>query len=146
MTQQNWRSAIVVYQLISSSFHTPSRSCSQNLGTGVIQNLNSQNYLSLLVTPKDATTNNSESNQQQALTNNILPATVTNNELLVAIFSFDLEEIIEILLFSRAVLEEKPITAMYMDAKIDDHTIKLILDSGSAGSIIIKQLIDQLGH
>ncbi|KAG9288188.1 hypothetical protein G9A89_020494 [Geosiphon pyriformis] len=66
------------------------------------------------------------------LTNNIPLATVTNDELLAAIFSFDLEETIEIPLFSRAALEEKPITTMYMDAKIDGHAIKLILDSGSA--------------
>ncbi|KAG9295959.1 hypothetical protein G9A89_011811 [Geosiphon pyriformis] len=83
---------------------------------------------------------------QQALTNNIPPAIITNDELLVASFLFDLEETIEILLFSGAALEKKPITAMYMDAKIDDHAIKLILDSGLAGSIITKQLMDQLGH
>ncbi|KAG9284455.1 hypothetical protein G9A89_014059 [Geosiphon pyriformis] len=33
---------------------------------------------------------------------------------------------------------------MYTDAKVDGHAIKLILNSGSAGNIIIKQLIDQL--
>ncbi|KAG9286443.1 hypothetical protein G9A89_014609 [Geosiphon pyriformis] len=77
-------------------------------------------------------------------TNNIPPATVTNNKLLAAIFPFNLEKTIEILLFSRAILEEKPITTMYMDAKINDHAIKLILDSRSAGSIITKQLMNQL--
>ncbi|KAG9284343.1 hypothetical protein G9A89_023600 [Geosiphon pyriformis] len=117
-----------------------------NSGTRATQNSNSQNYLSLLVTPEDITTNNSGSNQQQALINNIPPATVTNDELLAAIFPFDLKETIEILLFSGAALEEKPITAMYTDAKIDGHTIKLILDSGSASSIITRQLMDQLGH
>ncbi|KAG9297301.1 hypothetical protein G9A89_001990 [Geosiphon pyriformis] len=35
---------------------------------------------------------------------------------------------------------------MYTDAKVDGHPIKLILDSGSAGSIITRQLMDQLGH
>ncbi|KAG9287488.1 hypothetical protein G9A89_023860 [Geosiphon pyriformis] len=143
---QNWRLAMVVHQLILSSSNSPSESCSWNSDTSAIQNPNSQNYLSLLVTPENATTNNLGSNQQQALTNNIPPATVTNDELLVAIFFFDLEEMIEILLFSRAALEEKPITTMYIDAKIDDHAIKLILDSGSAGSIITRQLMDQLGH
>ncbi|KAG9305504.1 hypothetical protein G9A89_006474 [Geosiphon pyriformis] len=44
-----------------------------------------------------------------------------------------------------AALEEKPITAMYTDAKIDGHPIKFILNSGSAGSIITKQLMNQLG-
>ncbi|KAG9300873.1 hypothetical protein G9A89_015329 [Geosiphon pyriformis] len=104
------------------------------------------NYLSLLVTPEDTTTNNLGSNQQQALTNNIPPATVTNDKSLAAIFLFNLEKTIKILLFSRAALEEKPITIMYTDAKINGHAIKLILDSGLAGSIITKQLMDQLGH
>ncbi|KAG9301554.1 hypothetical protein G9A89_004825 [Geosiphon pyriformis] len=79
-----------------------------------------------------------------ALANNILPATVTNDKLFVVIFPFDLKETIEIPLFSGAALEEKPITIMYMNAKIDGHTIKLILNSESAGSIITRQLMDQL--
>ncbi|KAG9304434.1 hypothetical protein G9A89_019996 [Geosiphon pyriformis] len=33
---------------------------------------------------------------------------------------------------------------MYTNAKVDGHSIKLILDSGSTGSIITKQLMDQL--
>ncbi|KAG9299714.1 hypothetical protein G9A89_013074 [Geosiphon pyriformis] len=36
--------------------------------------------------------------------------------------------------------------AIYTDAKIDGHSIKLILDSGSAGSIITRQLMDQLDN
>ncbi|KAG9286102.1 hypothetical protein G9A89_022779 [Geosiphon pyriformis] len=122
------------------------KSRSRNSSTSATQNPNSQNYLSLLVIPEDATTNNSGSNQQQTLTNNIPPATVTNDKLLAAIFPFDLEETIKILLFSGAALEEKPITAMYTDVKIDGHTIKLILNSGLAGSIITRQLMNQLGH
>ncbi|KAG9298177.1 hypothetical protein G9A89_005445 [Geosiphon pyriformis] len=35
---------------------------------------------------------------------------------------------------------------MYTDARINSHPIKLILDSGLAGSIITRQLINQLGH
>ncbi|KAG9289667.1 hypothetical protein G9A89_014402 [Geosiphon pyriformis] len=35
---------------------------------------------------------------------------------------------------------------MYTNVKVDGHSIKLILDSGSAGSIITQQLMDQLGH
>ncbi|KAG9301662.1 hypothetical protein G9A89_016732 [Geosiphon pyriformis] len=110
------------------------------------------NYLSLLITPENTTTNNLGSNQQQALTNNILPATVTNDKLLTAIFPFDLEETIKISLFSGAALEEKPITIvtggfwslLSSYAKINGHIIKLILDSRSAGSIITRQLMDQL--
>ncbi|KAG9290663.1 hypothetical protein G9A89_011626 [Geosiphon pyriformis] len=95
---------------------------------------------------QDATTNNSESNPPQTtLTNNILPVTVTENESLTAIFPFKLEETINSPLFSGTALEEKPITVMYTDAKVDGHSIKLILDSGSAGSIITRQLINQLG-
>ncbi|KAG9296709.1 hypothetical protein G9A89_001341 [Geosiphon pyriformis] len=138
------RSAMVVHQPILSSSNLLSGLCLQNLGTSATQNPNSQNYLSLLVIPEDTTTNNLGSNQQQALTNNILSATVTNDELLMAIFLFDLEKMIKVPLFSEAALEEKPITTMYTDAKIDDHAIKLILDSGLAGSIITRQLMDQL--
>ncbi|KAG9304414.1 hypothetical protein G9A89_019976 [Geosiphon pyriformis] len=56
------------------------------------------------------------------------------------------EETINTPLFSGAALKEKLITVMYIDAKIDGHSIKLILDSGLAGSIITKQFINQLGH
>ncbi|KAG9299306.1 hypothetical protein G9A89_013954 [Geosiphon pyriformis] len=100
----------------------------------------------LLVTPEDATSHNSEANRQPALTNNISPATITNNETLAAIFPFKLEKTTTVLLFSRAALEEKFIMTMYTDVKVNDHPIKLILDSGLAGNIITRQLIDQLGH
>ncbi|KAG9289039.1 hypothetical protein G9A89_015588 [Geosiphon pyriformis] len=142
---QNWRSTIVVHQLIPSSSNLPLGLRSRNSGTSATQNPNSQNYLSLLVIPEDTTSDNSETNQQVTLTNNIPPATITNDESLAAIFPFELEEPFPLPLFSGAALEEKPITAMYTDAKVDGHLIKLILDSGSAGSIITKQLIDQLG-
>ncbi|KAG9305686.1 hypothetical protein G9A89_022608 [Geosiphon pyriformis] len=138
---------MVVYQLIPSSFHQPSGSQEWNLGTGFTQNPNSQNYLSLLVTPEDATTNNSESNPPQTtLTNNILPATITKNESLAAIFSFELEKTINPPLFNEAALKEKPTTVMYTNVKVDGHSIKLILNSGSAGSIITRQLMDQLAN
>ncbi|KAG9306153.1 hypothetical protein G9A89_016057 [Geosiphon pyriformis] len=99
-----------------------------------------------LVTPEDAPPNNLETNQKQSLTNNISPATVTNNKSLAVIFSFELEETTPVPLFSRVTFDTKPITVMYTDAKVDGHSIKLILDSGLAGSIITKQLIDQLGR
>ncbi|KAG9299004.1 hypothetical protein G9A89_020317 [Geosiphon pyriformis] len=99
----------------------------------------------LLVTPEDTTSNYTESNQHVP-TNMIPPATISSNEFLAAIFSFKLKENTPILLFSGATLEEKPITAMYTDAKVDGHSIKLILDSGSAGSIITRQLMNQLGR
>ncbi|KAG9303544.1 hypothetical protein G9A89_018440 [Geosiphon pyriformis] len=104
-----------------------------------------QNYLSLLATLEDASPNTCEPKQKQSLTN-ILPATVMEDESLAAIFLFKIEKPIETLLFSEAALEKQPITVMYTDAKIDGQSIKLILDSGSAGSIITRQLIDQLSH
>ncbi|KAG9293007.1 hypothetical protein G9A89_016369 [Geosiphon pyriformis] len=113
---------MVVYQLIPSSSNLPSGSHSQNLGTNATQNLNFQNYLSLLVIPEDATPSNPETNPIQKLTSNILPATVTKNKTLAAIFLFDP-------IISGAALEKKPITAMYTNAKVDGHFIKLILDS-----------------
>ncbi|KAG9307137.1 hypothetical protein G9A89_016965 [Geosiphon pyriformis] len=73
------------------------------------------------------------------------PAIITKNKLLDTIFPFELKELSAMLLFSGAALEEKPITTMYTDAKVDGHSIKLILNSGSASSIITRQLINQLG-
>ncbi|KAG9301713.1 hypothetical protein G9A89_016784, partial [Geosiphon pyriformis] len=105
----------------------------RNSGIGSIQNPNSQNYLSLLVIPEDVTSNNPELNQQPTiLTNNISPAIVTNNKSLAAIFLFELEKVTSVPLFSEAALKKKPITAMYIDVKVNGHSIKLILDSGLA--------------
>ncbi|KAG9289692.1 hypothetical protein G9A89_014427 [Geosiphon pyriformis] len=74
-----------------------------------------------------------ESNQKKPLTSNILPATVTNDKSLTAIFSFKFEELTSTFLFSRATHEKKPITTMYMDAKVNGHSIKLILDNSQNG-------------
>ncbi|KAG9303532.1 hypothetical protein G9A89_018428 [Geosiphon pyriformis] len=103
------------------------------------------NYLSLLATSEDALPNTWEPKQKQLLTN-IPPVTVIEDKSLAAIFSFKIEELTETPLFSKATLKEKPITAMYMDAKIDGQSIKLILDSRSVGSIITRQFMDQLGR
>ncbi|KAG9296364.1 hypothetical protein G9A89_014956 [Geosiphon pyriformis] len=89
--------------------------------------------------------NNPEANQQLTLTNNILPATITENKLLNTIFSFELEELLIMPLFSGATLEKKLITAIYTNIKVNGHLIKLILDSRSVNSIITRQLMDQLG-
>ncbi|KAG9302592.1 hypothetical protein G9A89_007296 [Geosiphon pyriformis] len=94
-----------------------------------IKNPNSQYYLSLLVTPEDVTSSNQGIEQQQPPTNNIPPATITENKSLDAIFPFKLEKPSDMSLFNRAVLEEKPIMAMYTDIKVNGHFIKLILDS-----------------
>ncbi|KAG9296083.1 hypothetical protein G9A89_011935 [Geosiphon pyriformis] len=144
MTQQSWRLVMVVHQLIPSFSQQPSGLRQWNLGTGQFQNPNSQNYLSLLITPKDASANNSVFTQKQPLISNIPPATITENESLAAIFSFKFEETTAMPLFNKAVLEAKPITVMYTNAKVEGQFIKLILDSGLAGSIITQQLMDQL--
>ncbi|KAG9302754.1 hypothetical protein G9A89_009531 [Geosiphon pyriformis] len=146
MIQQNWQSVMVVHQLISSSSNQQTESHQQNSSTGATQNPNSQNYLSLLVTPEDAQPKDPETNLQLILTSNIPLATITEDESLAAIFLFEIEEPSEVLLFSGATIKEKPITAMYTDAKIDGHSIKLILDNGSADSIITQQLMNQLSR
>ncbi|KAG9289712.1 hypothetical protein G9A89_014447 [Geosiphon pyriformis] len=146
MTQQSWRLVMVVHQLIPSSSQQPSELCQRNLSTGQTQNPNSQNYLSLLVTTEDALTNNSAFAQKQPLTSNIPSVTITKNKSLAAIFPFKFEETAAMPLFSGAALEAKPIIMMYTNAKVEGQSIKLILGSGSAGSIITQQLMDQLSH
>ncbi|KAG9298362.1 hypothetical protein G9A89_003179 [Geosiphon pyriformis] len=78
---------------------------------------------------------------------NISLATITEDTTLAAIFSFNIDNLNTHSLFSGAAInQDKPIMALYTDARVGGIDIKLILDSGSAGSIITKQLIDQLGH
>ncbi|KAG9304611.1 hypothetical protein G9A89_020175 [Geosiphon pyriformis] len=67
---------------------------------------------------KDATFSNQGIEQQQPPTNNISSATITKNESLDVIFSFELEKPSDMPLFSGAALEKKLITAMYTDAKV----------------------------
>ncbi|KAG9301405.1 hypothetical protein G9A89_018077 [Geosiphon pyriformis] len=117
-----------------------------NLGTGYAQNLNFQQYLSLLITPEDVSFSNQKPNQKQPFISNILPATITEDKSLTTIFFFELKEPVIILLFSKATLKSKSIMTMYTDAKVDGQSIKLILDSGLASSIITQQFMDQLGH
>ncbi|KAG9305969.1 hypothetical protein G9A89_016622 [Geosiphon pyriformis] len=129
------KNSMVVYQPISSLSNHTLGSHSRNLGNRYNQNQSSQNYLSLLVIPEDALTNNNlEISLKQTINNNIPPATVTNDKSLTAIFLFKIEEPTKTPLFSRATLDTKPITAMYTNAKINGQTIKLILDSGLADS------------
>ncbi|KAG9294285.1 hypothetical protein G9A89_021644 [Geosiphon pyriformis] len=118
-----------IHQLISSSSNQLSGSRQQNLGTEYTQNPNAQQYLSLLITPKDVSPNNWEPKQKQPLINNILLATIFNDKFLGAIFSFKLKKITSVPLFSKTALDTKLITAMYTDVKVDSHAIKLILDS-----------------
>ncbi|KAG9294584.1 hypothetical protein G9A89_008063 [Geosiphon pyriformis] len=102
--------------------------------------------LHLLITLKDTSPNNWELNQHKPLINNIPSTTITNNKSLDTIFLFEFEKTTPVLLFSGATFDTKLITTMYTNMKVDGHVIKLILDSRSAGSIITRQLIDQLGR
>ncbi|KAG9307631.1 hypothetical protein G9A89_023196 [Geosiphon pyriformis] len=78
---------------------------------------------------------------------NILLATITEDTTLATIFPFDINNLNTHSLFSGAAInQDKPITALYTDARVREIDIKLILESRSAGSIITKQLMDQLVH
>ncbi|KAG9289363.1 hypothetical protein G9A89_007924 [Geosiphon pyriformis] len=61
----------------------------------------------LLVTLEDTQPNNLETNQHPTLTSNILPATITKNKSLDAIFLFELKKPLTTPLFSGATLEKK---------------------------------------
>ncbi|KAG9304499.1 hypothetical protein G9A89_020063 [Geosiphon pyriformis] len=76
---------------------------------------------------------------------NIPPATITKDTTLATIFPFDIDNLNTHSLFSGAAInQDKPIMALYTDIRVGEIDIKLILDSGLAGSIITKQLMDQL--
>ncbi|KAG9290052.1 hypothetical protein G9A89_010358 [Geosiphon pyriformis] len=76
----------------------------------------------------------------------ILPAQIAQNANLLDIFPFEFEaNKSPFLLSNTAVNEQKAITAMYTKAEVKGKQICLILDSRSIGSIIIYQLIQQLG-
>ncbi|KAG9302256.1 hypothetical protein G9A89_008747 [Geosiphon pyriformis] len=75
----------------------------------------------------------------------IPPARIAENANLSDIFPFEFEANESPFLLSNAVAnEQKAITAMYTEAKVEGKPIRLILDSGSAGSIITYQLMQQL--
>ncbi|KAG9286752.1 hypothetical protein G9A89_012302 [Geosiphon pyriformis] len=120
-------------------------------GTNQQTNPNYQNYQqtylnipeNLIIGNNDGRNINRTKNSSK-LSQTIPPAVVTEDSSLAAIFPFELEE--NEAMFSRAALDEKcPITAMYTEATVNNTPIKLILNSGSAGSIIMLQLVNQLG-
>ncbi|KAG9290014.1 hypothetical protein G9A89_010320 [Geosiphon pyriformis] len=75
----------------------------------------------------------------------ISPARIAENTNLSNIFPFEFEANESPFLLSNAAAnEQKAITAMYTEAKVEEKTIHLILDSRSAGSIITYQLMQQL--
>ncbi|KAG9293958.1 hypothetical protein G9A89_019296 [Geosiphon pyriformis] len=75
----------------------------------------------------------------------IPPAQIAQNANLSDIFPFEFEvNESPFLLSNAAVNEQKTITAIYTEAIVEEKPIRLILDSGSAGSIITYQLMEQL--
>ncbi|KAG9287371.1 hypothetical protein G9A89_023743 [Geosiphon pyriformis] len=79
--------------------------------------------------------------------NTISPVQIAQNTNLSDIFPFEFEtNESPFLLSNAAVNEQKAITAMYTKATIEGKPIQLILDSGSAESIITYQLIQQLNR
>ncbi|KAG9300767.1 hypothetical protein G9A89_023565 [Geosiphon pyriformis] len=120
-------------------------------GTNQQTNPNYQNYQqiylnipeNLIIGNNDGRNINRTKNSSK-LSQTIPPAVATEDSSLAAIFPFELEE--NETMFSGAALDEKrPITAMYTEATVNNTPIKLILDSGSAGSIVTFQLVNQLG-
>ncbi|KAG9291016.1 hypothetical protein G9A89_012888 [Geosiphon pyriformis] len=78
---------------------------------------------------------------------NIPPAIITEDTILATIFFFDINNLNTHSFFSGAAInQDKPIMALYTDTRVKKIGIKLILNSGSASSIIIKQLMDQLAN
>ncbi|KAG9288066.1 hypothetical protein G9A89_017661 [Geosiphon pyriformis] len=86
--------------------------------------------------------------QQQNLSHNhttIPSAQIAENANLSNIFPFEFEANESPFLLSNAAAnEQKAITAMYTEAKVEEKPIRLILDSESTGSIITYQLMQQL--
>ncbi|KAG9294134.1 hypothetical protein G9A89_021493 [Geosiphon pyriformis] len=73
------------------------------------------------------------------------PTRIAENANLSDIFPFEFEANESPFLLSNAVAnEQKAITAMYTEAEVEGKPICLILNSGSAGSIITYQLMQQL--
>ncbi|KAG9287922.1 hypothetical protein G9A89_017517 [Geosiphon pyriformis] len=121
-------------------------------GTNQQTNPNYQNYQqtylnileNLIIGNNDSRNINRTKNSSNKLSQTIPPAVATEDSSLTAIFPFKLKE--NEAMFSGAALDEKcPITAMYMEATVNNVPIKLILDSRSAGSIVMLQLVNQLG-
>ncbi|KAG9297539.1 hypothetical protein G9A89_001480 [Geosiphon pyriformis] len=75
----------------------------------------------------------------------IPPARIAENANLLDIFPFEFEaNELPFLLSNAAANKQKAITAIYTEAEVKGKSIRLILDSGSARSIITYQLMQQL--
>ncbi|KAG9305659.1 hypothetical protein G9A89_022581 [Geosiphon pyriformis] len=79
--------------------------------------------------------------------NNIPPVTITEDTTLAIIFPCNINNLNTHSLFSgTAINQDKPIMGLYTNARVGGIDIKLILNNRSAGSIITKQLMDQLSR
>ncbi|KAG9303038.1 hypothetical protein G9A89_022127 [Geosiphon pyriformis] len=95
-------------------------------------------------TPSESRAAAQQQNPSYTLTT-ILPARITENTNLSDIFPFEFEANESPFLLSNAAAnEQKAITAMCIEAEVKGKTICLILNNGSAGSIITYQLMQQL--
>ncbi|KAG9301696.1 hypothetical protein G9A89_016767 [Geosiphon pyriformis] len=110
----------------------------------VQRNLNCTRTKNLIIRNNDSRNINRTKNFFNKLSQTIPPAVATKDSSLAAIFPFELEE--NKTMFSGAALDKKcPITAMYTEATVNNTPIKLILDSESTKSIVMLQLVNQLG-
>ncbi|KAG9305508.1 hypothetical protein G9A89_006478 [Geosiphon pyriformis] len=83
--------------------------------------------------------------RQNPSNNTISPARIAQNANFLDIFSFKFEANESPFLLSNVTVnKQKAITVMYIEAKVEGKPIRLILDNGSAGSIITYQLMQQL--
>ncbi|KAG9301745.1 hypothetical protein G9A89_003291 [Geosiphon pyriformis] len=90
-------------------------------------------------------TNEVAAPRSNSFNNTILPAQIAQNANLSDIFSFEFEaNELPSLLSNAAVNKQRAITAMYTKATVEKKPIRLILNSRSAGNIIIYQLMQQL--
>ncbi|KAG9288081.1 hypothetical protein G9A89_017676 [Geosiphon pyriformis] len=105
--------------------------------------LEEQNFHHTALSKNRATTQQQQNSSYNYTT--IPSAQIAENANLSDIFPFEFETNELPFLFSNAAAnEQKAITAMYTEAEVEGKPIRLILDSGSAGSIITYQLMQQL--
>ncbi|KAG9286166.1 hypothetical protein G9A89_010180 [Geosiphon pyriformis] len=123
---------------------SPTRYPNQASYFGLTENQNF--YSSTSLERKDVEETSTPLRRNQ-INNTILLTIITKDTTLAAIFSFNIDYLNTTSLFSGAAInQDKPIMALYTNARVENIDIKLILDSGSAGSIITKQLMDQLDY
>ncbi|KAG9284583.1 hypothetical protein G9A89_004625 [Geosiphon pyriformis] len=147
--QQLWRSDLCNYYYCQKPGHI-AHDCrrkimDQNQGNLYQQPRYQQNMSFDKSTPVERGDIEQISQPSKQTKSNIPPATITEDITLAAIFPFDIDNLNTHSLFSGAAINQnKPIMALYTNARVGGIDIKLILDSGSASSIIMKQFMDQL--